>query len=163
MTRLFITFCLALSLAMTGAHAVQSNHQMSAEQARSMPQYINAALAESDYKLKCQGCHRPDGSGDDKSNPPLKDVVSLFLHSAKGREFLVRVPGVSMADLSDKRVANILNWSLWRFDRGNIPNDFKPFTTEEVASLRHDPIRLNRVELRADILSKIEAHHASSD
>ncbi|OYY10072.1 MAG: cytochrome C, partial [Rhizobiales bacterium 35-68-8] len=27
--------------------------------------------ARIDYMLKCQGCHRPDGGGDDRSNPPM--------------------------------------------------------------------------------------------
>ncbi|OYX93921.1 MAG: hypothetical protein B7Y74_08440, partial [Novosphingobium sp. 35-62-5] len=40
------------------------------------PQGVAAPLpdpkqARIDYMLKCQGCHRPDGGGDDRSNPPM--------------------------------------------------------------------------------------------
>ncbi|OZA58214.1 MAG: cytochrome C, partial [Sphingomonadales bacterium 39-62-4] len=47
--------------------------------------------ARIDYMLKCQGCHRPDGGGDDRSNPPMKHVVAQFLGVPGGREFLGRV------------------------------------------------------------------------
>lgn len=60
-----------------------------------MPGVADAAQAHIDYKLKCQGCHRPDGSGDDTSNPPMRDMVARFLSVPGGREFLGRVPGVA--------------------------------------------------------------------
>ncbi|MEL0209685.1 MAG: cytochrome C, partial [Novosphingobium sp.] len=55
--------------------------------------------ARVDYMLKCQGCHRPDGSGDDRSNPPMRNIVARFLAVPGGREFLGRVPGVATVDL----------------------------------------------------------------
>ena len=46
---------------------------------RAMPGVTNPAQAHQDYILKCQGCHRPDGSGDDRSNPPMRGIVARFL------------------------------------------------------------------------------------
>lgn len=82
-----------------------------------MPGVTNAGQAHLDYKLKCQGCHRPDGSGDMISNPPMNGKVAKFLHVAGGREFLGRVPGVATVDLDNDRLSNVLNWTLYRFDR----------------------------------------------
>lgn len=44
-----------------------------------MPGVYDSRQAHSDYKLKCQGCHRPDGSGDAVSNPPMNGHVARFL------------------------------------------------------------------------------------
>ena len=68
----------------------------------------DAEQAHVDYMLKCQGCHRPDGSGDDQSAPPLRGVVARFLTVPGGREFLGRVPGVATANLDDARLVRRL-------------------------------------------------------
>lgn len=113
----------------------------------------NAAQARVDYMLKCQGCHRPDGSGDMASTPPLKGEVARFLAVDGGREFIGRVPGVAMTDLDDRRLAQLLNWTLRRFDPGHLPANFAPYTEAEIAGLRRDPIRFDRVATRARLVA----------
>ncbi len=120
-----------------------------------MPGVERPDRAHSDYMLKCQGCHRQDGSGDDFTNPPMKDVLAKFLHVEGGREFLVRVPGVSTSDLDDERLTDVLNWSLYRFDPGHMPADFKPYTTREVSELRRRPLRTERVTIRQALINKM--------
>jgi hypothetical protein len=109
--------------------------------------------AHVDYMLKCQGCHRPDGTGDDQSNPPMRGVVARFLTVPGGREFLGRVPGVATTNLDNERLANLLNWTLYRFDPQHVPADFKPYTPEELGRLRQNPLRLDRVETRARLVA----------
>lgn len=113
----------------------------------------NPQQARIDYMLKCQGCHRPDGSGDDHSNPPMKHIVARFLSVPGGREFLGRVPGVSTVDLDDVRLANLLNWTLYTFDPAHMPTDFRPYTAKEIGQLRRHPLRLERAPMRAQLVA----------
>lgn len=113
---------------------------------------VDARQAQEDYILKCQGCHRPDGSGDDHSNPSMRGVVARFLNVPGGREFLGRVPGVATTNLDDRRLANLLNWTLYRFDPAHIPAGFTPYTPQELGRLRANPIRLDRVATRARLV-----------
>ncbi len=117
------------------------------------PGVYDAEQAHVDYMLKCQGCHRPDGSGDEQSSPPLHDMVARFLTVPGGREFLGRVPGVATANLDDRRLANLLNWTLYRFDPAHVPTGFRPYTAEELRTLRQDPLRLDRVAMRARLVA----------
>lgn len=113
----------------------------------------NPQQARVDYMLKCQGCHRPDGGGDDRSNPPMKDEVARFLAVPGGREFLGRVPGVSTVDLDNVRLANLVNWTLYTFDPAHMPADFRPYTPEEIGQLRRHPLRLERADMRARLIA----------
>lgn len=113
----------------------------------------NPQQARVDYMLKCQGCHQPEGLGNPVNTPPLKDEVARFLHVPGGREFLARVPGVASVDLDDARLAQLLNWTLQRFDRGHLPADFEPYSAGEIAQLRRQPLRLEREATRASLLA----------
>jgi len=66
----------------------------------------------------------------------MPGIVARFLSVPGGREYLIRVPGVATAPLSDESIAVLVNWMLEKFDPKNIPGDFIPYTREEVASLR---------------------------
>lgn len=118
-----------------------------------LPGVADAALAHSDYKLRCQGCHRPDGSGDAASNPPMRGVVARFLGVPGGREFLGRVPGVATTNLDDARLANLVNWTLYTFDPHHVPPNFRPYTAAELGRLRQNPLRLDRAAYRARLVA----------
>jgi hypothetical protein len=113
-----------------------------------------AADPHVDYLLECQGCHLGDGSSTPGSVPALADSVGRFLSVEGGREYLVRVPGVSQSSLDDARLAAVLNWILVEFDPAAVPADFVPFSAEEVARVRRPP--LTDVEgVRARLLAEI--------
>ena len=69
----------------------------------------------------------------------MKDFAGYFLHSREGREFLIRVPGVSTASLPDDEIAELINWLLITYSTPQLPPDFEPFTASEVARLRANP------------------------
>lgn len=143
-----ITLPLAAVLAAIAAASVAAGASESAMRGVPDPQQ-----ARVDYMLKCQGCHRTDGGGDDRSNPPMKHVVARFLSVPGGREFLGRVPGVSTVDLDNMRLANLVNWTLYTFDAAHVPADFRPYTPEEIGQLRRHPLRLERAEMRAGLVA----------
>jgi cytochrome c553 len=132
--------------------------RLGADQAQ-WPGVAKPERARIDYMLKCQGCHRPDGNGDLASTPPLAGEVAKFLAVPQGREFLGRVPGVASVDLSDERLAEVLNYTLYRFDAAHVPADFKPYTAAEIAVLRKAPLRLDRADARARLIAQLEAKH----
>lgn len=120
------------------------------------PGVDDPGAARIDYVLKCQGCHRPDGTGNAANTPPLAGEVARFLAVPGGREFLARVPGVASVDLDDRRTARVLNYTLFRFDREHLPDYFRPYTAEEIRRLRGKPIRLERAAERARLIALIE-------
>jgi hypothetical protein len=115
-----------------------------------MPAYGPAV----DYMLQCQGCHLADGSGMPGRVPALRRHVGLFLTVPGGREYLLRVPGVSQSPISDAALAALLNWVVLRFGPRPAPTDFQPFTPEEVAATRRPPLT-DVSERRAALLREI--------
>ncbi|MEE2983764.1 MAG: hypothetical protein VX929_10755 [Pseudomonadota bacterium] len=105
-----------------------------------------------DFMLECQGCHLPGGIGmPEISVPRLKGHVSKFLHSAEGRAFLLRVPGVAQSALSDGRLTAVMNWMVREFDPENLPADFKDYRIDEVSQWRTQILR-NVNQVRGPIL-----------
>ncbi|WP_298193786.1 cytochrome C [Novosphingobium sp.] len=150
--RLALVTAAPLGLALAASAAVRADEA-------AIPGVRDAYQARTDYQLKCQGCHRPDGSGDDRSNPPMKGTVARFLTVLGGREFIGRVPGVATVDLPDDRLANLVNWTLFRFDPAHVPQDFQPYTAEEIGRLRQNPLRLERAATRARLVAGFAKTH----
>lgn len=87
----------------------------------------------------------PDGSGLAPVVPTLHDVPGRLLAKPEGRSYIVRVPGVAQAPISDRKLADVLNWMLTEFSSATLPDNFKPLTVDEVARARGellaDPLR----------------------
>lgn len=87
--------------------------------------------------------------------PVLKDFVGYFVYIPEGRAFLIQVPGVANSSLSDAEIAEVTNWILKTFSSRQLPKNFQPFTAEEVAKLRKEPLaEVKRV--REEILRKLK-------
>lgn len=87
----------------------------------------------------------PDGRGLAPVVPTLHDVIGRMLAKPEGRSYIVRVPGVAQAPISDRKLTEVLNWVLTEFSSATLPENFKPLTVEEVARARSellaDPLR----------------------
>lgn len=99
-----------------------------------------AASPETLYRMECQGCHLSDGAGGLDSIPTLTNHVARFLDVPGGREYLMQVPGVALSPLSDQELADVLNWMLRRFGPADAVDRNTPFTVEEVATSRKQPL-----------------------
>jgi len=108
-----------------------------------------------DYILNCQGCHRADGSETPGSVPPIRNHVARFLALPGGRDFIVRVPGVASAPLSDEAIASLMNWLLATFDPQHVPENFSPYTASEVRALRARPLTGQVAETRAALIKSL--------
>jgi len=113
----------------------------------------DSGKAQRQYMINCQGCHLADGSGLQGSVPSMKDFVGNFLGVKGGREFLVQVPGSANSSLSDKDLANLLNWILATMSTKQLDDKFEPYTELEVSTLR--PTLLVEVDrIRAELVAK---------
>ncbi|MNR47684.1 hypothetical protein D3C85_1668160 [compost metagenome] len=86
----------------------------------------------------------------------MAGFVGNFLRVAGGREFLVRVPGVSQSALSDAQTAELLNWLLGPggMAGASTPANFQPYTGEEVSKVRHQAV-LNLPGTRAGLIARM--------
>ena len=74
------------------------------------------------YVLHCAGCHGMDGSGHPGHGvPDMRGALGAFLHLPAGRAFLVQVPGVNNAGLSDAQIADLTNWMVPQFSADTAP------------------------------------------
>jgi mono/diheme cytochrome c family protein len=110
-----------------------------------------AADPHADYMLHCQGCHGPDGGGVTQGAPPFGSDLGKFLRTPRGREYLVRVPGVAQSELDDTHTAALLNWLLTQFAADQL-DPAQPFSANEVARYRARPL-LDVKALRQQLLN----------
>lgn len=108
------------------------------------------------YTLNCWGCHRARAEGVPGSVPRLANSMAYFLYVPRGRAYLVQVPGVSASALTDGQVAVVLNWLLHTFNGKELPKDFKPYTTSEVAKYRPHELP-DVVTVRAKLVKELAA------
>lgn len=109
-------------------------------QAEELAGVEDASRARNNYMLNCQGCHGPNGEGNELAHvPKMQGFVGNFLKVEGGREFVVQVPGSAYAALPDDALAELLNWMLPTMSRGQMPAEFRPYRTKEVSALRQSP------------------------
>ena len=58
------------------------------------------------------------------------------------------------------RLANLVNWTIYRFDPAHVPAGFKPYTPEEIGRLRQNPLRLERAATRARLVAGFAKTHS---
>ncbi len=95
--------------------------------------------AKSNYYIHCMGCHGEYGAGFPPDVPDITNRLPDFLTVEGGREFLVQVPGTAQALLSDEAVARLLNWMIINLNDKKFTG-FRPYTADEVSSLRLKPL-----------------------
>jgi hypothetical protein len=100
------------------------------------------------------GCHHADGAGEEGRVPSVRRTLVPFSALAEGRDFVMRVPGVAQAPLSDAEIAALLNWMAHNLSDIPVPPDFVDYTADEVGRARHRPLASVR-EARALLLGRI--------
>ena len=107
------------------------------------------------YLMRCGGCHGIEGRSASAVVPDLRDQVGLFLCSGEGRDYMLRVPNVSMSLIRDDAgLADVMNFVVFRFG-GRRPTNTRPFTAAEVHEARLQPLRATDLaSLRRSILER---------
>jgi mono/diheme cytochrome c family protein len=112
---------------------------------------------QQDYMLYCQGCHGGEAQGVPGKVPPLAGSLPLFMRSAAGRDYLLRVPGAANSALTDVQLTAVLNWLAESFPPAGVTTPQpQPFTVAELAKVRHSPLA-NVKEARREVLRSLAA------
>jgi|SRR5690606_8784512 mono/diheme cytochrome c family protein len=115
----------------------------------------NAHNVKVNWMLNCQGCHQADATGSPGGAPNMAGLVSRFLTVEGGREYLVRVPGVATSPLDNEALAALVNWMLVKFDPEHMPENFTPYTADEIAILRAHPLISDAGTVREKLIQSI--------
>jgi mono/diheme cytochrome c family protein len=100
----------------------------------------HAANPAQDYTLNCMGCHGTEAQGIPGKVPPLANALGRFMRSPEGRNYVLRVPGAASSALSNEQLAAVLNWLAVTYDSSASATQPAPFTSTEVAAVRHQPL-----------------------
>ena len=106
------------------------------------------------YQIHCEGCHKGDGSGLEGFIPSFVNQLSSYLHLPEGRDYIIQVPGVSQSSLSNREIADLMNWMVVAYDPSGMPASFTPYTAQEVAVLRGKPLS-NATGIRTAVLDQL--------
>jgi cytochrome c553 len=141
-------FAVALAIALpASALGVSSDSVRDAKKRRmpsdavSAPNAVSDADAEKrapqDYLQFCSGCHGVDGMGKPmRGIPRFTGQIGHFQRTAEGRAFVMQVPGLLGAGLTDARAAAVSNYIARRFGGTSLPPDFVPYTPDEARQHR---------------------------
>ena len=92
-----------------------------------------------DYMLYCMGCHGAEAQGVPGRVPPLAGTLALFMRTAEGRDYVLRVPGAANSALPDAQLAGVLNWLAASYG-ASASAPPAPFTVDEVTKVRRTPL-----------------------
>lgn len=112
---------------------------------------IASADPRTDYLLYCRGCHLINGSGVPPEVPTLVNDIGKLVAIPGGREYIVRVPGVSQTAMNDSELAAVLNWVLAEFNAETTPTNFAPYTSDEIGEARKK-VLVDPLKYRASLL-----------
>ena len=96
--------------------------------------------AKQHYQLHCMGCHGEDGAGLEGRVPSLRGTLARISKGELGRDYVLRVPGVTQSSLSSEELAEVLNWAIREFSDAEAAETTRPFTATEVATARTRPL-----------------------
>jgi len=92
-----------------------------------------------DYMLYCMGCHGAQAQGVPGKIPPLAGALALFMRTAAGRDYVLRVPGAANSALPDGQLAAVLNWLAQTYGAPGQP-PVVPFSVDDVTRVRRAPL-----------------------
>ena len=92
----------------------------------------------SNYLQSCGGCHGIQGVSAIGLVPQLRDRVGWFLCTPEGRDYIVELPDVAFAGVSDQELADVLNFMMFDLGGASTPKSAKPYSAAEVKQLREN-------------------------
>ncbi len=110
----------------------------------------------SNYLQSCGGCHGIQGRSAIGLVPQLRDRVGWFLCTPQGRDFIVQLPDVAFAGVSDQELADVLNFMVFELGGASTPKGAKPYSAAEVKQLRENtPLRTGLRARRQAVVNEL--------
>jgi len=107
------------------------------------------------YLKHCGGCHGIQGISAPNTIPTLKNEAGRFLCTDEGRRYLVRLPNIARAPVSDQLLAELLNFVVFGLGGPSAPAGAPRYDATEVAALRQQPITNRLDAYRQRILTEV--------
>lgn len=86
----------------------------------------------------------------------MHNTPGQFMRLSEGRAFLVQVPGINNAGLSDAQIAALSNWLLHTWSSTTLPENWQGFDATELPALRAQrPVDI--MQTRRDIVARLRA------
>ena len=122
-------------------------------------------VVQSTYLERCGGCHGIQGHSAPRVVPTLRGQVGYFLCMPESRAYLIRLPSVATAPLSDRELADLMNFVV--FDLGGasqLSSAYPRYTEIEVGALRTQPLRaVALASYRAGLVEQLIARCGAPD
>ena len=116
------------------------------------------------YLMGCVGCHGETGVTISQKVPDLKNQIGFFLHLPEGRAYLVRLPNVAFAPISDAALADMMNYMVFDLGGPSVPKDAKPYSAAEVGRLRKQPLtEVPLFQYRTEIVERLIADYQAPE
>ena len=116
------------------------------------------------YLMGCVGCHGEAGVTISQKVPDLKDQIGYFLNVPDGRAYLVRLPNVAFAPISDAELADMMNYMVFTLGGSSVPKGAKPYSASEVGKLRKQPLtEVPLFQYRTEIVERLIADYHAPD
>lgn len=102
------------------------------------PAVAQERSASTNYVLRCLGCHGMDGAGSTIGGiPPFPGYIDSLFADDQGRTYLMHVPGIVASSLTDREIAEVMNYVMTQWGE---QETFTAFTVDEVARRRAEPV-----------------------
>jgi hypothetical protein len=112
--------------------------------------------AQSGYLEHCGGCHGIQGSSARREIPELSGVVGMFMRSVAGRRYLVQIPDVAFANLTDEALADVMNFVVFEVGAASAPVAAARYSAAEVRELRSQPLKNRDIgRVRREIIADL--------
>ena len=132
--------------------------------ASSLPLAAAAGDGRVPYLMGCVGCHGEAGVTMSQKVPDLKDQIGYFLHLPEGRAYLVRLPNVAFAPISDKELADMMNYMVFTLGGSSAPKDARPYSAAEVGKLRKQPLtEVPLFQYRSELVERLIADYQAPE
>lgn len=141
MSRARVALLMAFSALLAALAAAASGEAPRRPMAATMRAVSPLSAAQVAYLTSCGGCHGIEGVSAPGAVPTLRGLTGSFLCTRAGRDFLIRLPDVALAQLSDRALTDVMNFVV--FDVGAPVaggRAARPYTLAEVARLRREPL-----------------------
>lgn len=96
--------------------------------------------ARANYLEHCAGCHGLLGQSASQLVPDLKGRAGYFLCTPASRSYVIRLPNITFATLTDTELAAVLNYIALDIGASARTAKFPPFANAEVTQQRNSPL-----------------------
>jgi len=112
----------------------------------------------SSFTERCGGCHGLQGVSVPDRVPSLRRTVGYYLCTPEGRDYAIRLPNVAFSQLSDRDLADMMNYVMFTLGEGSAPAGARPYGAAEVGRLRRQPLAAtDLLEQRRAVVTGINA------